>query len=215
MAYPSYQIPAQSVHEIVSAALAAAMKAPEPAGPSIDPSQSLTSLLEARSASRASTMKNDKMAASKMFAGVSAKVPEVAAFMKLISNSAIGEAIASAPAGTDVTIFAPSNAAMKALPNNLNAKFAETEMADYRELFASQHVVFKPVEQAASSRNGVKLGTAARNKTLMYRKGTNGELMASMQNTTSDMAASASILETYQNHQTGLTVHVMSDALMD
>jgi uncharacterized surface protein with fasciclin (FAS1) repeats len=214
MAYPSYQIPAQSVHEIVSAALAAAMKAPEPAGPSIDPSQSLTSLLEARSASKASSMKNGKKNAATTFAGVSAKVPEVAAFMKLISNSAIGEAIASAPAGTDVTIFAPSNAAMKALPNNLNAKFAETEMADYRELFASQHVVFKPVEQAASSQHG-RLRTAARDKDLMYRKGPDGKLMASMKNTTSDMAASASILETYQNHQTGLTVHVMSDALMD
>jgi uncharacterized surface protein with fasciclin (FAS1) repeats len=214
MAYPSYQIPAQSVHEIVSAALAAAMKAPEPAGPSIDPSQSLTSLLEARSASSAKSMQNGKKNAATMFAGVSAKVPEVAAFMKLISNSAIGEAIASAPAGTDVTIFAPSNAAMKALPNNLNAKFAETEMADYRELFASQHVVFKPVEQAASSRNG-QLQTAARGKMTKYGKNAAGDLMASMQTKDRDMAASASILETYQNHQTGLTVHVMSDALMD
>ena len=214
MAYPSYQIPAQSVHEIVSAALAAAMKAPEPAGPSIDPSQSLTSLLEARSASKASSVLNGKKTATAVFAGVSAKVPEVAAFMKLISNSSIGEAIASAPAGTDVTIFAPSNAAMKALPNNLNAKFAETEMADYRELFASQHVVFKPVEQAASAKDGL-LNTAARKKRIAYRNAPGGGLMVGMRTDKDDMAASASILETYQNHQTGLTVHVMSDALMD
>jgi uncharacterized surface protein with fasciclin (FAS1) repeats len=201
-------ITAASVHELIASALAAAQ-----APPPLDVTASLSALVQNNTPNASS-----KASSAAILSKMSAKMPEASAFLKLLSHTPVAEAVGSAP----VTIFAPSNAAMKLMPNDFNTTLAKASFAEHRDLFARQHMVIADSEASASSSaagGAPGFPTANPAKSIMYESGSeatsSSSLAAALYNNSYEQVASANILETYTDHASGTTVHVMSSALLD
>jgi uncharacterized surface protein with fasciclin (FAS1) repeats len=191
--------------DIIASALAAA-HAQSNGPPPLDVTASLSALVSNNTPSAAS-----KASSSAIISKMSAKMPNASAFLKLFSHTPASEAVGSA----QVTIFAPSNEAMKGMPDELNEKLAQSKYAEHRNLFASQHLVVLDGEVSASA-NAHGFATANPAKSITYGEvSSSGELSASLYNNNYEEVAKANILETYQDHTTGTTIHVMSSALLD
>jgi hypothetical protein len=81
------------------------------------------------------------------------RMPDVKAFAELVINSEPLKAkIASAmEEGQTVTIFAPNNKAMAALPNRAHEKMKSAEFASARHDFVAEHVAFGLDQKAAKA----------------------------------------------------------------
>lgn len=90
---------------------------------------------------------------TKLDLGGFTRMPDVKAFAELVINSEPMKAkiAAAMEAGQTVTIFAPTNKAMAALPNRAHEKMKSAEFASARHEFVAEHVAFGLEEKAAKA----------------------------------------------------------------
>jgi uncharacterized surface protein with fasciclin (FAS1) repeats len=79
--------------------------------------------------------------------------PENADFMTVVENTpAAAELERAAAQGASITIFAPSNAAMAAMPNNMSNNLRLKSKAAQRHQFVNQHIMLNREERTAEAR---------------------------------------------------------------
>jgi hypothetical protein len=142
--------------------------------------------------------------------------------MKLLKATDAGASLGKD--GSSVTLFAPDNKAMAAMPNKMNSVFAETKMAAHRNLFAQQHIAPEVVEQISSAQSNYRkpvspddmvFASANPNKHIGFGRNADGVMQATLYDNSLNPVASADISKTITDHSTGVTLHVMSSALLD
>lgn len=127
--------------------------------------------------------------------------------------------------GQSVTLFAPTNDAMAALPNDAFEQMKKKEFAQARSQFTQEHAAFEMDEKlkAAQSRMGgravfspdhrIGFKTAAPGRHVAVGPNASGAMTATLFATNGRVIGSSPIKATLTDHQSGYKVHVLEKAL--